>query len=70
MTQQQGNMKIDEKNLAYLEDTLNIEALACKKCDMYSQSIQDPNCKNLMTQLAQHHRQRFDALVGYLNSHN
>ena len=69
MTQQQST-KIDSKNLTYLEDSLNMEALACKKCDMYAQSITDANCKKLVTQLSQHHRQRFDALFGYLNSHN
>ena len=69
MTQSQ-NMKIDSKNLTYLEDALNMEQLACKKCDMYSQTITDANCKKLVNQLSKHHLQRFDALFGYLNSHN
>ena len=61
--------KLDEKNLLYLEDTMNYEYLASKKCDSYSVQFQDQNCKSLSQQLSQHHRQRFDALWNYLNSH-
>ncbi len=67
---QQQNMKIDSKNLSYIEDTLNMEALACRKYDMYAAQITDANSRKLVTQLSQHHRQRFDSLFGYLNSHN
>jgi len=61
--------KLDEKNLLYLEDTLNYEYLASKKCDAYSLQFNDQNCKNLAQQLSQHHKQRFDSLLDYLNSH-
>ncbi len=62
--------QIDLKNLTFLEDTMNLEALACKKCETYAQAFTDPNCKTLANQLSQHHRQRFDALYNYLKSHS
>lgn len=61
--------KLDEKNLLYLEDTLNYEYLASKKCDAYSLQFTDDNCKTLSQQLSERHRERFDALYDYLNSH-
>ena len=61
--------KLDEKNLLYLEDTLNYEYLAGKKCDAYAMQFTDQNCKTLSQQLSQHHKKRFDALYDYLNSH-
>jgi hypothetical protein len=61
--------QIDAKNLSYLEDTLTYEALACKKCAQYETMLTDPAQKNMAHQLAQHHRQHFDALYNYLQSH-
>lgn len=61
--------KLDEKNLMYLNDTLNYEYLASKKCETYSMQFNDDNCKTLATQLTQHHKERFDALYDYLDSH-
>lgn len=62
--------QIDAKNLSYLEDTMNYEALACKKCEHYETMLTDPAQKNMVHQLAQHHRQHFDSLFAYLQSHN
>ena len=61
--------KLDAKNLTYLDDALTYEALACKKCEQYANNLTDPAPKNLVTQLAQHHRQNYDNLLNYLNSH-
>ena len=61
--------QIEAKNLSYLEDTMNIEALACKKCEQYQTMLTDPTQKNMAQQLAQHHRQHFDSLFNYLQSH-
>lgn len=62
--------QIDAKNLSYLEDTLSYEALACKKFTQYETMLTDPAQKNMVHQLAQHHRQHFDALYNYLQSHD
>jgi hypothetical protein len=61
--------QIEAKNLAYIEDTLAHEALICKKCEQYETMLTDPAQKNMAHQLAQHHRQHYDALFNYLQSH-
>ncbi len=61
--------QLESKNLSYLEDGLNYEALAVKKCVQYANQFQDQTLKNLANQLAQHHRQHYDSLLGYLQSH-
>ena len=61
--------EIESKNLTILEDQLNHEALGNKKCDVFSNLFTDPNVKNAVMQVAQHHRQRFDNLLQYLESH-
>ena len=65
----QQQTQIAAKNLSFLEDTLNYEALACKKCSQYETMLTDPAQKNMVHQLGQHHRQHFDALFNYLQSH-
>lgn len=61
--------QIETKNLEYVEDTLSYEALACKKCMQYESMLTDPAQKDLARSLAQRHRQHFDALYSYLQSH-
>jgi hypothetical protein len=61
--------QIDSKNLSYLEDSLNLESLICKKCETYASQFTDSGCRQLSQTLAQHHRQRFDALYNYLKTH-
>lgn len=61
--------QLESKNLTILEDQLNHEALAYKKCDQYSQYFVDQNLKNISQQIAQHHKQHFDNLLNYLHSH-
>jgi len=61
--------ELESKNLTILEDQLNHEALGNKKCDVYSNLFSDANAKNVVMQIAQHHRQRFENLLQYLESH-
>lgn len=67
---QQGQAMLTSKNLTILEDMMNYETLFYKKLDMYSQSVNDPQLKDLCTRAAQFHKQHFDILFNYLNSHN
>lgn len=60
---------LTSKELALLEDQLGQEALASKKCDNYAQRFTEPALKTFASQIAQHHRQRYDNLMRYLNSH-
>lgn len=57
------------KTLELLSEQLRFETLACKKSQVYSEYFQDPALKTLCTDVAQHHRQHFDALTQYLNKH-
>lgn len=67
---QQGQAMLTSKNLTILEDMLNYESLNYKKLDMYSQSSNDPQVKDVCTKAAQLHKQHFNMLFNYLNSHN
>lgn len=61
--------ELQAKNLTILEDQLNHEALANKKCDVFSNMFTDPTIKNTVHEIAQHHRQHFENLLQYLQSH-
>lgn len=67
--QQQQQPQIESKNLMILEDQMNHEALALKKCELYAQYFTDVNLKNSVNQIAQHHKQHFENLLQYLNTH-
>ena len=67
---QQGQAMLTSKNLTILEDMLNYESLNYKKLDMYSQNCTDPQLKDVCTKAAQSHKQHFNMLFNYLNSHN
>lgn len=67
---QQGQSMLTSKNLTILEDMMNFETLFYKKMDMYAQSVNDPQLKDVCSKAAQLHKQHFDMLFNYLNSHN
>ncbi len=67
---QQGQAMLTSKNLTILEDMLNYESLNHKKLDMYSQNCNDPQLKDICNKAAQLHKQHFNMLFNYLNSHN
>jgi len=63
------NQVLEAKALAYLEDVMKREALACKKCRQYAGMLTDTNAQGLANQLLVHHQQNFDSLYQYLNTH-
>lgn len=65
----QGNKQLAAKNLSILEDQLNQEALLVKKYQNYSQQCQDPQLQNLCNQIANKHKNHYETLLNYLNSH-
>ncbi len=69
LQQQNGMPQLDSKNLTILEDQMNHEALAAKKSAFMASQFTDPALKGVANTLAQHHRQQFDKLFNYLNSH-
>jgi len=60
---------IDAKNLDIVKDQMFHEALAYKKCSIYSDIFDEPALKSMAGGFAQHHRQHFDALQNYLDTH-
>jgi len=56
-------------NLKVLIDQMNHEAIAKKKCEFFSSLLGDPALKGMTLTLAQHHREHYDKLFNYLNSH-
>ena len=61
--------QIDTKSLSMIQDQMDREALAVKKCKLYSQYFTDPALQDLACTLTQHHKQNFDGLLNYLNTH-
>ena len=57
--QMEAAASIDSKN----------EALAYKKCKLYGDSLQEQPLRDMAHNFAQHHKQHFDALQNYLNTH-
>lgn len=64
-----NNMQIESNNLKVLEDQLNHEALMNKKFNEAAGMCQDANLKNLCSQAANVHKQNFNSLKSYLDSH-
>ncbi|MDI9477058.1 MAG: hypothetical protein ACOX0L_00965 [Natronincolaceae bacterium] len=61
--------QIDSNNLKVLEDQLNYESLMTKKFSHYANSCTDTELKNLCQQSSQKHKQHYNELLNYLNSH-
>ena len=66
---QNQNSMLLSKSLAILGDQMQHEFVACKKAAFYANSFSDPQLQAVANQLATDHRQRFDRLFNYLNSH-
>jgi len=60
-------LPVSTKNLEYLSEMMNQEALAAKKAQQYSRLFQEPELKTMCCDLHDHHKARFDAAYQYLN---
>ncbi len=65
----EASANLDAKNLDILKDEMFHEALAYKKCKIYSELLDEQPLKDMACTFAQHHKQHFDALQNYLDSH-
>ncbi len=65
-----GGPQIEAKNLGIVQDQMYHEALAYKKCCVYSEWFTDQALKDMVNRAAQHHREHFNSLENYLNSHS
>lgn len=64
-----GNKQIESNNLKVISDQLTHESLMNKKFNLYAQYCTDESLKNLCTQAASTHKQNFNDLKSYLDSH-
>ncbi len=67
--QPNGNKQLDANNLKILEDQLSYESLMNSKFSTYAEYCTDTELKNLCQQAAQKHKQHYNELFNYLNSH-
>ena len=63
------SQKMTTKNLQELSELLDSENLSYQKCLFYATQATDPTLKSKLGGYANNHRQRFEALLKYLNSH-
>lgn len=69
---QQGNlqmMPLSEKDLAYMKDQMSWELVACKKAYQYAHQTMEPECRQLMFQVAEQHQRNMEQVLGHLSEH-
>lgn len=68
--QHNGHMlPLTEKDLAYLHDQMSWELVATKKAYQYAHQTMEPDCKQLMFQIAEQHQRNLERLLGHLQEH-
>jgi len=63
------NKQLESNNLKVIQDQLTHEALMNKKYSEYSSMCTDTKLKDLCNQASQVHKQNFNSLKSYLDSH-
>lgn len=61
--------QIEANNLKIIKDEISYEALMNKKFHNYAESCSDQQLKDLCNQASQIHKQSFEGLKAYLDSH-
>jgi hypothetical protein len=62
--------QLSSRNLSILEDQLAQESIMVLKLRQYSRQCQDSELKNLCNRLAEKHRNHYNSLLNYINSHD
>lgn len=57
------------KDLAYLKDQFSWELVACKKAYQYAHQTLEPECRQLMFQVAEKHQRNAEQLMAHLQQH-
>lgn len=69
MSQNQSMTPLTEKDLAYVKDHMSWELVACKKAYQYAHQTLEPECRQLMFQVAETHQRNWEQLVQHLSEH-
>lgn len=63
------NKQIESNNLKVLQDQMNYESLMNKKYNQYATNCTDAQLKNLCNEASKVHKDNFNTLKSYLDSH-
>ena len=70
MSQSSGQMTpLTEKDLSYCTDAMAWELVACKKAFQYAHQTLEPECRQLMFQIAEQHQKNLESIVQHLGQH-
>lgn len=70
MNQSSGQMTpLTEKDLSYCKDAMAWELVACKKAYQYAHQTLEPECRQLMFQIAEQHQRNMEAIINHLGEH-
>lgn len=69
MQQQTDMLPLTEKDLAYMHDMMSWELIATKKAYQYAQQTMEPDCRNLMFQVAEQHQRNLERILAHLEQH-
>ncbi len=61
--------QLESNNLKVIKDQLGYESLLNKKFNEYANQCTDQNLKNICNEASQTHKQNFNTLKAYLDSH-
>jgi rubrerythrin len=64
----QGSSKITQRELHYLEDCLQAEEMAIRKCQAFAEAAQDPEVAEICKNMANKHLQHYNTLLQHLQS--
>lgn len=68
--QHQGDMlPLTEKDLSYLHDQMSWELVATKKAYQYAHQTMEPDCRQLMFQIAEKHQRNLERLLNHMQEH-
>ncbi|HYF76267.1 MAG TPA: hypothetical protein VD973_03995 [Symbiobacteriaceae bacterium] len=69
MSQSQQMTPLTEKDLSYMKDAIYWETIACKKAYQYAHQTLEPDCRQLMFQVAEQHQKNMEAIVQHMGMH-
>lgn len=69
MNQSEQMTPLTEKDLSYMKDAIAWEIVACKKAYQYAHQTLEPECRQLMFQVAEQHQKNLEAIVQHLGEH-
>lgn|GEM_PF-1243460 len=60
---------LTEKDLSYMKDAVYWELVACKKAFQYAHQTLEPECRQLMFQVAEQHQRNLESIVQHMGEH-